>query len=588
MDKDTEKKGTTKVDPKDEQGSSKKKKDKKSFKKKQKKGSGSKNPNPNPNPEKEGESSGSRKPNSGRLPNDSSWYGGKLAIGKAAGNISTVFIYGTDDTTCFPIPTDAKERLHRSNIIYNGMIQTLGVDCTAGRSKKKGSFSTWGKCAVNFFNALRGDKTSTVPFEAIDVLITIIAEANVIALAGHIDRLFRAVQTTIPTTMMTPKILTDALAGRTDTATSVFSDLVQNKGLYWLQFNQILTELNALTMPGGLPIFDRARWLFSAVYADEDKLSGTNMYAYVPHRLFKYNPTKSEAGGGLDVIDVSNPKTMKELLDHLQDMIDALTNDDDVRQISAWILAQNPTKSYFTFEVFNESYIDPVNNDEVLEQMMNALPCYPSGVNFPGEGVTQENGDLINNDYDLKYYPDPTGWGTYQPGDNYYLSNALQEVLCLGTPILSYHDITSDDVLVYTRMMALREEVISGSHYTTLLPKLWAVSSVNIVARDPSQQHGYFISNLDYNIFDSEFFDVQEANIIKSFDYGLRRFILRTINKGSEETPNNYYEIGVCQSRSHIASYARQTAAMVDTVCLEGELGLFDLLANKKSNDILG
>lgn len=104
------------------------------------------------------------------------------------------------------------------------------------------------------------------------------------------------------------------------------NDYQANITYYRNLFNLIITKINSIVFPANIPALVKASTMFDDVYRD----SLTDYYTAfltVPGSTWKLNDIKSEAGGGLDTVEVvpiSGTKELSEYLVILEDMVDTM------------------------------------------------------------------------------------------------------------------------------------------------------------------------------------------------------------------------------------------------------------------------
>lgn len=392
-----------------------------------------------------------------------SWYGEGQPLTEAATSISTAFVYGSavgkfdvaDEITSIGITDNTPDAKYgRLMSIQTSFFVPDETGASTGKITELGLFYA----GQAMYNALRGTKTSTVPFDPIDVTCYILAQANILALAGHINRRLQIISSAKIGDLYWPIAINAALAGTASIATNRASgDLTltwrnrfqveqEEYAINVTQFKQLLVQLQALPLPAGIPLLERANSIFARVFADSNDYNGANKYVLTPGILYEYDL----ATHGMLPVRTAHTKIADDLT-LLQEMIYRIVSDSSMAEIATWIRVN--LNDYYSFEPI-DCYDHP-DNDEYLGMIMNShtMPSYASGP------VIKASGGLYKNENSI-YNVDPAT----QLGRN-ELINCLP-AMELSKKLFSYNGWDNSKIMEFTRF---KPQVVSAgvvNHFT--------------------------------------------------------------------------------------------------------------------------
>lgn len=498
--------------------------------------------------------------------NDPSYYGMASLLGKQAANISTAFVYGREpdvlyakivnssgetDVAFTPANTGSMMLLRLSMTIPN--VKTTEYETPSATYPTINAFD---RCMVKFFVKLRGSKTSTVPWEAPDLGIYCLSMGSVLALQGFIERVFADVNRVIPNNLLTPKALIEHELGL-----GAYDDIVANLGNYTTRYLKISELLASLPMPGDMPFFKRCRSIFSRWYTDDVNFYGSNQYAFVPGYLYKFNALKTDTGGGCDVVgpiakDNTENYTMGQLLDVYEGLLDALYFDEDIRNIGAWMQA-NWEESFYVSPTFNpqEEAQDAPNSDEILSMIMNAS-ITPAKYR---DGVKQDAaGRLLCHDYSFKYDQVPQSYANVS-----VLRDSLDHIMN------AYHDLTPEDVMVFSRLSSVfvndtrfssKDYVYKGDFFVCERVDVVLLNGTAYTARIKFDS-AIYVPATDWRVA----FD--HAKVLSYFDYA------PTIYFTDSSDMSTGFDVA-SQRQSHLVNVPVTTLVTMNEVSVQAQFGL--------------
>lgn len=298
--------------------------------------------------------------------------------------------------------------------------------------------------ATNIYQFVRHMNSGHANYESVDLMMYLMAMDSIYTGISAVQRViglcayYQTLNRYVPTKLISALGFADSLS-RSD---SIYRALPNIR----FQFNLLIAKVNSLNIPK-LNITLRHVFMNANVYRDRDS-EKSQLYCFVPRGLYKYNPTQSEKGGGLDLITLDNSLTVRNLIGYIDQCLNVLLTDEDCGIISGDILKAYKDNCLSKAEMLTSSYVlTPVFVPEILEQIHNSQ-CIPfvnadakmEWLKAPSLKITQANGKAIFNPE-----VDP---------ELIFISKALANAY---TPVLnavSEHP-SSDDVMIATRLATL-------------------------------------------------------------------------------------------------------------------------------------
>lgn len=156
------------------------------------------------------------------------------------------------------------------------------------------------------------------------------------------------------------------------------SDLKTNYSQMWFDINRLIAASKQIWVPNTMPLMERRFWMNTNIYMDGES-NKSQVYLFKQGYYFKYNPTLTEQGGGLERESIWTPSssvTWANYVNMVDDMINSLMNDADRGLIFGDILKAYGSGALYTINELPIDYKTPVSyNQEVLTQMENATFC---------------------------------------------------------------------------------------------------------------------------------------------------------------------------------------------------------------------
>lgn len=324
--------------------------------------------------------------------NDVGWYAGNDTIKNQIANIAYLNIGGRP----INITSSNTNAGTVQAIAEYGSALAIGIVPTAGPSEWRDYV------AQRIFQKVRGNVTGPTAFQAADYFMYIMAYASILSGIGYCAKVLSIVETFQTQNQVIPNKLLQVLKIGDSQRREIWSNLPN----YYGRLNVMINSLMTMKIPAEIPLLTRALWITSGIYANDDG-DANALYTMYPAYLYKYNPTKTSSGGGLDVIaftafDNGVQQTFSSLLNRLQDCIDVFVTDEDTLIMSAY--TGKVFENCFTLEYYQQHAADMPRNEEVLLQIHNMKLIGNFEEMGKMNGVSQDasTGKIVCHDLDIK------------------------------------------------------------------------------------------------------------------------------------------------------------------------------------------
>nr|AVX53382.1 putative capsid [Marmot picobirnavirus] len=303
------------------------------------------------------------------------------------------------------------------------------------------------QAADSEFSYLVHANSRSYSYDAPDLMIAIVAGANVFSLISSMERAYGLKQFYQEQSRYTPDTLLAAMGFNPSDFQDHLSDI-------WFDLNRMINETRQIWLPNSMPLFKRWWWLNANVYRDSD-LSRSQMFVFTQAKYYYYNATGYETGGLLTTVNIdpdtqlatggsgttfdpsAHTYTWNQWKSVFRLMMDKLISQQDRGIMYGDILnAYGLDKIYGLTEIPSSYTIAPIFSAEVLTQIENLT--INKAVN---NGLWQKQGKL----YTI-------------PGNVPLTGKATLNQINQKESILNYHgnpDPTPEDNMIATRLTAL-------------------------------------------------------------------------------------------------------------------------------------
>nr|DAF63221.1 MAG TPA: capsid [Picobirnaviridae sp. ctQQI1] len=294
---------------------------------------------------------------------DPFWYGKDITAIKDMASFPWLEIVGTRIKGTATDAVPGMIALTYRHAINTNALQDGSLD------NRFGNYAT--RAARAYYNYVVQGFSSSVPFEAPDLMMTALAAASVRAwmLEG-----FRAYTVLAYYVMQNKYYAKDIMQG----LGFDYSDWISNKARFRTQYNlRVRAMNNTLVIPKGLFISDRWDFIASNLFTDTTSPDYSSLMGYVNRAVLKFDATTAKYGTCLKWKETTTPGkllTVDDFFNIVDDLLNAL-NDDDVRSIFASVLRVYPVGNLkMLSEITEESPNIPVfRNDVVAATFHNAI-----------------------------------------------------------------------------------------------------------------------------------------------------------------------------------------------------------------------
>ena len=235
--------------------------------------------------------------------------------------------------------------------------------------------------ARRFYTYIRHANSGAKVYEAPDLMMYFLAMIDIIVGYFHAKRDYGILQTYSRSNRNMPSTLMTALGL---TATDVSSLASHN-----FRLNVIANRINSFCLPKDILALQRFAYIASNVFIDASTIRG-QFYVFHKKGYYLFKPVAQSTGSSLQYKDNVVPVTLGVQLSHLESQLDALFGDDDINTMSGDVLKAFKENVYNIAGVPSDYTIEPVFDEDILNQIQNASLCGVS-VADASLGVTQSN-----------------------------------------------------------------------------------------------------------------------------------------------------------------------------------------------------
>lgn len=321
-------------------------------------------------------------------------------------------------------------------------IMTFEVMPTVGAAKAPTDGINLG--ATQLYSMIRKANSGAKNYDPSDVMLTVLAMDSAYMLYEYLLRAYRSIGVYNSMNRYEPNALLYAQGFGSEISTQ----MADFRGLLDL----FAYQLGSINIPDVFSFVRRHSWLYSHVYCDSDNPKA-QLYMYMPAGFYKY--TEGQAGAptslkyvtwrelfGADVI--TDLSTIRNAIDTIMQPI---LGSQDIGIISGDIAKAFDAAGFIKIQpVADHEALEPSFNLEVIEQMVNCdILSYDNNWDNNAE-ITVDNSSTVSGPFltqSVHLNVDAT--------ESSFLSGVAYRQRLLTTHI---QDVTPDDVMVMTRMMA--------------------------------------------------------------------------------------------------------------------------------------
>lgn len=294
---------------------------------------------------------------------DPFWYGKDITAIKDMASFPWLEIVGTRIKGTATDAVPGMMALTYRHAINTNALQNGSLD------NRFGNYAT--RAARAYYNYVVQGFSSSVPFEAPDLMMTALAAAS---LRSWMLEGLRAYTVMAYYVMQNKYYAKDIMRG----LGFDYSDWISNKARFRTEYNlRVRAMNNTLVIPKGLFISDRWDFIASNLFTDTTSPDYSSLMGYVNRAVLKFDATTAKYGTCLKWRETTTPDrllTVNDFFNIVDDLLNAL-NDDDVRSIFASVLRVYSVGNLkMLTEITEESPDIPVfRNDVVAATFHNAI-----------------------------------------------------------------------------------------------------------------------------------------------------------------------------------------------------------------------
>lgn len=231
------------------------------------------------------------------------------------------------------------------------------------------------RSSTRFYTYLRANQKASAAYDHQDITMMELALDSAYMFHAMCSRIY---ETATNVTPMNEYYVRSLLAAQGVSLTDVSANMQDFRG--WI--NSFGYNLGQFSMPAGITMFDRHRWMCSNYYVDGTS-SRAQTYIHVPHGFWQYNNTV-ETGSQLDFVTYvkapgqgNSQYTVAQLMQMGNGLLNAIAGDEDFQYIAGDIYNFYGGDVYAVPYIEENSAVLPVYDEVVLSQIENATIVGP-------------------------------------------------------------------------------------------------------------------------------------------------------------------------------------------------------------------
>lgn len=374
--------------------------------------------------------------------NDPSWYNSNGQLVTDAASVSFYTPAGA------PYFSSQSDRFDNSKGSAVPGIMTLDVVPCPGLSTDRSS--ALNLAALKLYTGMRKANSGAVNYSHADLMMYCLAMDSVYIMYAEALRLYGVLNCWSQYNRYKPQDIVRAMGYDYD-------GFRQNMADFRAWLNVWIKRANSFSLPVSFSLSKRHAWLFSNIWADSTNAKA-QLYLYRPALYYIWDDQSSDQGSKLRAQYWNSngawhsPTTFSSLKNHMDDMLDAIANSDDIAIMGGDLEKAFGSENMFNMASIDENYtIEPTFSEEVLMQIENTMFLPRVLKDTPQEDldITQNvTENMIVYNPKLTYSAKPEG--QWQSTDPYYLDYV--GLFHDGYPLNVHFDNPKpDDVMVATR-----------------------------------------------------------------------------------------------------------------------------------------
>lgn len=307
--------------------------------------------------------------------NDPSWYEVSPELTKAAASLP--FSY-------FPGSKLPNTPLSGGQFGYSAVPGVMEVRYVPAIGRSDDLLSAPNVAARAIYSWVRHQNSGSKNYEAVDLMLYILAMESIYVQINEAKRIYGVAMRYDVANRNIPDLILDALGVDS-------TDVRQNLAQFRYGINLAVAKISALCVPQAFDIFKRHAIISSTVLTDADS-SRAQFYAWVSAGYYVFQPKTSTTGGMLKYTTYDfTRRTVKTILDQINEALDALLTDEDINVMSGDILKAYGRENLYSIPELAENYTAELYYDEgMLQQIENAICLQCQNLD-----VTQKDGAIL-------------------------------------------------------------------------------------------------------------------------------------------------------------------------------------------------
>lgn len=220
--------------------------------------------------------------------------------------------------------------------------------------------------ARRFYTFIRHANSGAKVYEAPDLMMYFLAMIDVIVGYFHAKRDYGILQTYSRSNRNMPNALMTALG----LSSTDYASLAN----YNFRLNVIANRINSFCLPKDILALQRFAYIASNVFIDASTIRG-QFYIFHKKGYYMFQPVAESTGSSLKYVDDMVPANLGLQLTHLEQQLTALFGDDDINTMSGDVLKAFKDNVYNIAGVASDYMVEPVYDEDVLNQIQNASLC---------------------------------------------------------------------------------------------------------------------------------------------------------------------------------------------------------------------